>query len=203
MWLTSEPGFKAWLDDNGLFMLITSRQMDIYRRPAYCEHVTVQTSVYQIKGALGFRNTFILDEQGGIVAKSCSTGPFIDNTAGKLVRVPADVQATMNIEPKREMDELPRKIAVPDAPVEELPAIQAQRSDIDFYGHVNNANYVRMACDLLPEGFEWDRLRVEYKGQAKLGMHVHPTMRRTDGLVYMTLSGDEGETFVNLEFSKR
>ena len=44
-----------------------------------------------------------------------------------------------------------------------MPPIRVLRADIDYNKHLNNANYVRMAMELLPADFEINGLRVEYK----------------------------------------
>jgi hypothetical protein len=41
---------------------------------------------------------------------------------------------------------------------------------------MNNANYVRIAMELLPEGFEAKGMRVEYRVAAKLGDMLIPAI---------------------------
>ena len=59
---------------------------------------------------------------------------------------------------------------------EVLDPIKVLRADIDYNKHVNNANYVRMAMELLPENFKIQGLRVEYRVAAKLGDVPIPTV---------------------------
>ena len=63
LWIESEPVVFDWLQREHLALVITSRQLDIYRRPLYRERLRVRTQVYQLKGPLGYRNTMLLDEQ--------------------------------------------------------------------------------------------------------------------------------------------
>ena len=66
------------------------------------------------------------------------------------------------------------------------------RADIDYNKHVNNANYVRMAMELLPEDFVVTGLRVEYRVAAKLGDTLVPTIYRHDKVIIISLSiGEE------------
>lgn len=201
LWIESEPVVWDWMKENDFALVITSRQLDILRRPAYMERLTVRTSVYQFKGPLGFRNTIIYDAEEKPVAVSWCTGPFIDLKADKLARPPKDVAASMTIDPKFDMEYLPRKIALPDAPFETMPKIDVVPSDIDYYHHVNNAQYVRMACDILPRDFTWNRLRIEYKSQAKLDGVIEPAVCKTEDAIFVLLNDEDGNPYTEMEFS--
>ena len=201
LWMESEPLVSDWLERDKLALVITSRQLDIYRRPAYRERLSVRTSVYQLKGPLGFRNTALVDEQGSMVACCWCTGPFIDLAAGKMSKPPQDVHDSMVIDPKLDMEYLPRRINMPKEGFEDLGDILVRASDIDYYRHVNNAQYVRMACDNLPDGFSFNRLRIEYKSQAKLGMSVGCKRLALDDKLYFMLQDQEGNSFADLEMS--
>lgn len=202
LWLESEPAIDDYIIKNKLALIITSRQLDIFRRPLYRERLNVVTSVYQFKGPLGFRNTCIYDEQGKAVAKCWCTGPYFDLNAGKIVKLPKKISDTMLVEPKVEMEYLPRKIALPDEEPQQLSPVPVVPSDIDYYRHVNNAQYVRIACDNLPQEFSWNRMRVEYKSQAKLGMDIHPAIVMADDKVFMTLHDGDNNPFTVMEFSE-
>ncbi len=62
------------------------------------------------------------------------------------------------------------------------------RADIDYNKHLNNANYIRMAMELLPEDFEVKGLRVEYRVPAKLGDQLIPTLFQIEGGIIASLS---------------
>lgn len=225
LWLKSEPEYAKWVVDNGLSLILTSRQLDILRRPEWGETLRISTNLFDIKGPLGYRNTFIYDEAGEPVAKSWTVGPIMDLAAGKLAKVPADIKAVTSVEDKRDMEYLNKKIADPNPELgeelQELGRYTVRRCDIDMYHHMNNVAYVRLACEYLPEDFAWNRMRVEYKSQAKLGNQVIVLGCDTAGAVgaagegngegneegsacakYVRLADAEGNPFVNLEFSK-
>jgi acyl-ACP thioesterase len=64
------------------------------------------------------------------------------------------------------------------------------RADIDYNRHMNNANYVRIAMELLPDGFEVTDMRVEYRIAAKLGDSLTPILYETDGGYIVSLAID-------------
>lgn len=62
------------------------------------------------------------------------------------------------------------------------------RADIYYNRHMNNANYVRVAMELLPDDFLVKGLRVEYRIAAKLGDVLTPTIFHIDGGFIVSLS---------------
>ena len=179
MWIDSEPGVRQFFTDQNMTQLLASRQVEIIRVPSYKEELTVTTSVYGMKPMFGFRNTFIYDAEGRPCYRTWSMGAFVDKATGKLKRVDDATIASMTLEPKLEMNYGDRRIILPkDGGIAHDP-IPVMRADIDYNRHVNNANYIRMAMELLPDDFKIDGLRVEYRVAAKLGDTLIPAVYHT------------------------
>ena len=216
MWIDSEPGVKQYFTEQNMAQLLATRQVEIVRVPEYKEELTVTTSVYGMKPMFGFRNTFIYDAQGKPCYKTWSMGAFVDKTAGKLKRVDDATIQSMKLEPQLEMNYKDRRIILPKGRSSEshpslledgrvateldkvkdggevLEPIKVLRADIDYNKHLNNANYVRMAMELLPEDFVVSGLRVEYRVAAKLGDCLTPTIYKiADGIIVSLSIGSE------------
>ena len=98
----------------------------------------------------------------------------------------------MTLEPQLEMNYKDRRIILPKTEGEEQHPIKVLRADIDYNKHLNNANYVRMAMELLPENFVVNGLRVEYRVAAKLGDCLIPTIYKiADGIIVSLSIGSE------------
>ena len=82
-----------------------------------------------------------------------------------------------------------------------LEPIKVLRADIDYNRHLNNANYIRMAMELLPEGFVVRGLRVEYRVAAKSGDMLTPTIYNTDAGIVVALSAGT-DVCALMEFSE-
>jgi len=189
MWIDSEPGVKQYFTQQGMAQLLASRQVEVVRVPEYKEELTVTTSVYGMKPMFGFRNTFIYDAQGNPCYRTWSMGAFVDKANGKLKRVDEATIASMHLEPQLEMNYRDRRIILPREGGQVLEPVRVMRADIDYNRHMNNANYVRMAAELLPEGFQVGGLRVEYRVAARLGDMLTPTVYSTaDGAWIVALS---------------
>ena len=200
MWIDSEPGVKQYFTEQNMAQLLATRQVEIVRVPEYKEELTVTTSVYGMKPMFGFRNTFIYDAQGKPCYKTWSMGAFVDKAAGKLKRVDDATIQSMTLDPKLDMDYKDRRIILPKDGGKIIEPIKVLRADIDYNKHMNNANYVRMAMELLPEDLVVTGLRVEYRVAAKLGDMLVPTIYRHDKVIIISLSIGE-EVSAIIEFS--
>lgn len=200
LWMyESEPEVRKFFDDNNMAQLLASRQVEIIREPLFREELTVTTSVYDMKGMFGYRNTFIYDAEGKPCYKTWSMGAFIDKSTGKLKRVDDDAVSTMNIEPKLDMNYKDRRIILPKEGGIEAAPVTVMRSDIDYNKHLNNTNYVRMAMELLPEDFKVKGLRVEYKTPAKLSEVLTPVIYNSGDTIIISLKSG-GAVCANIEF---
>ena len=192
MWIDSEPEVKVYFARENMAQLLASRQVEIMRVPSFKEELTVTTSVYGMKPMFGFRNTFIYDAEGKPCYRTWSMGAFVDKANGKLKRVDDAVANSLLIEPQLEMNYKDRRIILPKGGGETFAPIRVMRADIDYNRHVNNANYIRMAMELLPEDFIVSGLRVEYRVAAKLGDCLTPTIYKiADGIIVSLSIGSE------------
>ncbi len=200
MWIDSEPGVKEYFAAQNMAQLLASRQVEIIRVPEYKEELTVTTSVYGMKPMFGFRNTYIYDAEGKPCYKTWSMGAFVDKANGKLKRVDDATIASMILEPQLEMNYGDRRIILPREGGEAQEPYKVLRADIDYNKHMNNANYVRIAMELLSEGFEVKCLRVEYRVAAKLGDVLVPVVYKVEGRFIVAISvGDDVSAII--EFS--
>ena len=197
MWIDSEQGVKDYFEKENMAQLLASRQVEVIRRPSFKEELTVTTSVYGMKSMFGFRNTFIYDAKGLPCYRTWSMGAFVDKSTGKLKKVNDQTISTMLLEPKLDMNYKDRRIILPKEGGTVLAPVAVQRADIDYNKHVNNANYIRMAMELLPEGFEVKGLRVEYRVPAKLNDQLVPTVYQQDELFIVALNiGNDVSTII-------
>ena len=200
MWIDSEPGVKEYFAAQNMAQLLASRQVEIIRVPEYKEELTVTTSVYGMKPMFGFRNTYIYDAEGKPCYKTWSMGAFVDKANGKLKRVDDATIASMTLEPQLAMNYGDRRIILPREGGEAQESYKVLRADIDYNKHMNNANYVRIAMELLPEDFEVKCLRVEYRVAAKLGDVLVPVVYNVEGRFIVAISvGDDVSAII--EFS--
>jgi acyl-ACP thioesterase len=199
MWIDSEPTARKFFTDNNMTQLLATRQVEVLRVPRYKEDLTVTTSIYEVMPMYGFRNTFIRDAQGQPCYRTWSMGAFVDLGTGKLARIADDAIASLTLDPKQEMNYRGRRIILPKQEGNLMESVMVMRADIDYNRHMNNANYVRIAMELLPEGFEVRDMRVEYRIAAKLGDMLTPNLYPIDGGYIIALDID-GQPSAIIEF---
>ncbi len=200
LWLESEPAFTAFLEENNATMMIGARQMEVLRRPEYGERLSIETSIYSFKPRMGFRNTCVRDAAGQLCAQSRCTGIFVSLTTGHPCRIPAEVIEAMTYDPEVEFVLPAGKIALPEGG-RALPPIEVRPSDIDYNQHVNNAQYIRMAVDALPQLAAARTLRVEYRQAATLGTTIHPVAHEAGQQTTLAFNSAQGTRLAVLEFA--
>lgn len=200
-WKESEPAFRDCLVENDAAQLLVFRQVEVLRVPCLYEKLTCSSSVFDCKGANGYRNTIITDEAGEPCYVSWSQGAFVNTTTGRLFRVPVEVLEQMQMEPRYAMHYRPRKIELPRGNEIPMPSIPVQHNDIDYNQHVNNAQYIRMALEYVPDDFEIATMRVEYKRAVRYGSSLQPSVLEMPEALYIILREEDSVCCI-VEFTR-
>lgn len=193
----------SYLDQKRKAWLLSSWQIVILRRPAIGEKISVVTWPYDFKGIYALRNFAILDRDGDYLVKANSCWFLLGLDTGKPLRIAEeDVAPYGELEERISMDYAPRKIVLPPQ-LEEAGRIRIMKHQIDTNHHVNNAQYVDMAREVLPEGAEIGEIRAEYKKAAVLGDEVILRRARTGGSYVVSFCGEDGTIFANVELKMK
>ncbi len=173
---------------------LSAWQIVIDRYPALGEKITIGTWPYGYKGIYAYRNFTIQDEDKRYLVKANSTWFFFDTQAGRPVRVQEkDVRDYGQGEPLP-MDYAPRRIALPET-FEIREPVVVVKHHIDTNHHVNNAQYVEFARELLPGDFRIGEVRAEYKKAAVIGDIMTPRVSRTGEGYVVALCDETGKPY--------
>ncbi|NBJ82151.1 acyl-[acyl-carrier-protein] thioesterase [bacterium 1XD42-94] len=187
-----------WLRRERRVWLLSSWQILVLKRPALGEEIRVRTWPYAFKGIYGLRNFAIYDADGDYAAKANSCWFLVDADTGKPVRVTEAIAAPYGeLEPKLPMEYAPRKIELPGG-LTDAGMRPVMRHQIDTNRHVNNAQYVDMARELLPEGIRICEIRAEYRKAAVLGDTLHMRYAETAGGYFVSICKEDGSIFANV-----
>ncbi len=189
----------AYLVPKNLVWVLASWQIVINRYPKLGEKVVIGTHPHDFKGFLGSRNFCMMTENGEMLAKANSLWTLLNFDTMKPVVAPEELTSKYQVEPPLDMEYAGRKIRIEG---EEVPGdpIVVRKQHLDSNYHVNNAQYISMAVDCLPEGFTIGGLRVEYKKQAHLNDVLLPFVIRQDDRIVVSLRDETGVVYVNAEF---
>ena len=195
-----DTAFCEWLGKHGATPVVSFRQLEVLRVPQLRERLTCTSHVYDIQGAFGYRNTAIYDAQGNPCYMSWSIAAFVNLQTGRMSRIPREAQGALQFPPRLNMTYAPRKIILPATPLVQLESFRVQRNDIDYNNHVNNAQYIRMALEYLPEDFQVGGLRVDYRKPVLPGSIITPGIAYGANAAYVVLAVEETACCV-VEFS--
>lgn len=201
-WFDSEPGLAEFLRGENAMIILSTRQVDVLRHPRHGEEICIQTRVYESNGFYGYRNTALYTAAGELLVASWCVGAFVRLSTGRPLRLPPQQVQGICIDDKLEMDYLPKKIRPPKEGFAPVEPVRAGPFDIDIYGHVNNAKYLRMACEVLPEWTGYNRLRVEYKKPVLEGETLAREVCREEGRAFVRMSDAAGRVACVVELSR-
>ena len=189
-----------YLMERNLVWVLASWQIEIKRWPALNERVIIGTLPHDFKGFLGSRNFVLKTQEGEILAVANTLWTLLNFDSMKPAIPPGDMLEKYPVEPRLDMDYSRRKIVV-GTEGENREIVIVRKQHLDSNNHVNNAQYVSIAGDYLPENFVIGGLRVEYKKQAHLNDVLVPYVVQSGENVVVSLRDENGGVYVNAEFS--
>lgn len=175
-------------------------QIDVDRYPALGEQVRIQTHPYDFRLCLGSRNFGMTDKNGEMCAVANSLWTFLNTDTGRPMKPTQEMMDRYQIEPPYEMEYLDRKIVM-EGSGEVCEPVEIRLHHLDTNQHVNNAQYVAVACDYLPEDFAIRRMRATYHKSAVRGDLMYPVVyREKEGCIGIALLAEDGKPYANVEF---
>lgn len=190
-----------YLRDKKQAWVLAAWQIEIIRMPKLCDVVTIGTFPYDFKKSLGFRNFLIQDEQGEVLARANTLWMLISTETGQP-QVPDQMMIeAYGIEPALDMQPIKRRIDVAEGGIEQEP-FTIRKYHLDTNNHVNNSQYVSMACEYLPDDFEVKGIRAEYKKSALYQDVLYPYVVMNGDVCQISFRDSEQKVYVNVEFVK-
>lgn len=184
------------LEPEGLVWVVNYWELEIIRRPNHGETVTVGTFPYDFKGCFGFRNFYIKDEQGEYLLKANTLWTLISVKNNMMAKAPEDIVKAYVLEPKLDMEYGSRKVTFPDeADCFDTEPIFITSMYLDGNGHVNNAQYLKMAFSVMEEADcvidQISHIRIDYRKQAMKGDIIKPVVFKTEDSCIIALCDEE------------
>ena len=180
--------------------VMNSWQIDIDRYPVLGECVKIQTHPYEFKMCIGARNFGMVDETETRIAVANTFWMFLNTETGRPMKPTDTILERYEIEPPYEMEYLDRKVVF-EGEGEKAEPVEVKVHHLDTNHHVNNAQYVAIACDYLPEDFEICRMRASYHKSAVLADLLYPVIyKEKEGCVGVALCDADGKPYANVEF---
>lgn len=181
--------------------VLSSWEIVIKKLPVLSEVIRVGTFPYDFKGFYGLRNFCLENEQAERIVIANSVWVYMNTETMRPDRVPESVLAAYH-----EKEEEPiafewseRKIKVEGEGVAEKP-IEVSHYFIDTNHHMNNGKYIMVAEGYLPEAFEVERIRAEYRKAAVLLDVLHPIIYKEENVVTVELADEANKPYAIVQF---
>ncbi len=181
--------------------LVNTWHVVIKQRPSMGEEFVVKTWPYKFRGVFGMRNFLLENAAGEVMAYADSQWFYFNHETGTPARPTKEAVEPFGLEEAYPMEHKPRKVVYPDD-LTYRDTICVCSNHLDTNEHVNNGEYVRMAADYLPVGYEVTELRVEYRLAAKLGDKIQIHTKEEEENYYVVMTDDKLSPYVITCFTK-
>lgn len=175
-----------------------SWNIEIKRIPGIFEDIVVKTWPYDFATSIGYRNVIIEDQNGEDIVCADSMWTLMDMNTGRPVRIEEEDAKGYDLEERYPMEKLGRKVRLPKE-FEDMDTVKVKKADIDYNGHMSNAKYILLAYEYLSREERFDRIRVEYKNQARFGEELRigravATEETGEQRIVIRISGKEDDS---------
>ncbi len=188
-----------YLNELNVTWIMASWQIVVKRYPKYGEEIVIGTWPYNFDTGFGYRNFSLHSASGEELAVANSVWLLISRESGHPVRLMPEITGHYDVEPKADMEYAPRKISFREQG-DEMESIRVPRAYLDTNRHMNNAQYIRMLLEYIPEEFHIGQVRVEYKTAAVRGDRIIPYVYNGEGIIKARLEDGNKNTYALLEF---
>ena len=177
---------------------LSSWQIVFHRRPLFGERIRISTWPHGFRGIYGYRNFTIADETGECLVQADSCWFFYDLERRCPARVTQDeIRGYGQGQEALVLPPAPRRIILPQEYTDGEP-VAVKRRHLDTNRHVNNAQYVSIARELLPEQFSVRELKAAYKRAAAQGERMYPKIARIQEGYVVSLQDENGTPYANI-----
>ncbi len=184
------------MKEEGMAWLLNYWNVRIVRRPAMNERFSVSTWVYQVKGIFARRGFLIETMDQEPLVHGISRWFYFQHKTGMPVKPKQIDLDVYTIEKEAPFVEEKGHIPVPED-LQLMQTYEVNPGFLDTNVHMNNSEYVKMACGVLDLGEEVTGLRVEYHQAAKnhdvIQVYAHRdpegvtvSLRNPEGMEYAT-----------------
>ncbi len=181
--------------------VLASWQLDLDRLPTIGEEIKVWTNPYSVKGFFGERNYMLSGMDDAFYLRGNSIWMYVDLTTGRPKRVDPEMFTAYERGEPIEMEYLDRKFDMP-SDLEEKECIRAPKLFLDTNQHVNNAKYLALAEEYIPDDFIPRRIRTEYKAPARYGDVMRPFIKLEENAFYASIRGEDDIVYCNMIIEK-
>ena len=177
--------------------LLMDWKLKIIERPNYGDNIKVITwsRIPNKLGAYTYRD-FEVYCKNKLVAIATSKWIMVDVDTEKIVRMTEEIIGRYESERQSVFKDSEIDKVKESKEFDNKVLYEIRKADIDINKHVHNLNYLNLACEVLPEEIEVDRLnniRIMYKHQITYNDKVQCLYKRQEDKNIITIKSEDGK----------
>lgn len=192
-----------YLRDRHLGWYITYWEIKIHSLPKMGEHIRISTWPVFFKGMFGSRNFKLESSEEETMDKEYvradSFWVLMDLENSRPARLTEDITGRYETNPPLDGEWQGRKIK-PFDDFNQIKTMEVMPVHLDTNYHMNNAYYIEIARDVLPQERKIYGIRCEYKKPALLGDKIVISSSENEAAVQVKLASENDEVFSMIEF---
>lgn len=165
------------------------------------QDICVGTAPTGFDSLYGTRQFFIKDNEGEYLVQADTIWVLIDLDRRRPTRITEEDSKNYEIETLFEGVTSKRKIRF-KGEKHKLPAFDVKKTYIDSNGHMNNADYLRVAVEYLPEGFGCKEMDIVYNKEAMEGETIIPYIYEEEDGVGISFEDEKGGLHTTIKLIK-
>ncbi len=186
------------LERYGVVWMIVRSWMQLDTQPDPSVPLTVRTWHRGMTGSMIFRD-FDLIQRGERIGQAVQTWVLVDVQSRTICRMSKIPELVNSPRPEMVKDLRPRRLMPPCALIDALPLV-AGSEDVDVNGHINNAAYVPLVLESLPEPVRAVRtLELNYHHECFAGQRLPRSLWQQGKDAYVRLMTPAGQIAFDLQ----
>lgn len=177
--------------DQGILWVVIQQYLEIHRMPEYDEEITVETWPGKTMHVLFPRYFRVLDNQGQVLINGSALWTLIDSHTRKMVF--AD-QYGIDVPGEDHEGQAPLPHAIKTENADHHTAFTVPYSYCDLNGHMNNARYLDLAEDVIPDAAQGAELRsitTQYAEEIRFAQTIDIAWTKLGSTYYVMGNGEQ------------
>lgn len=188
---------ETMLERYGVVWMVVRVWLQMNEQPDPSLPLTVRTWHRGQTGSVIFRD-FDLSQNGRRIGEAVQTWVLVDLQTRTICRMDKIPELVNSIRPEMVKSVRPRKL-IPSHPLHEAPPLCAGDDSVDINGHINNAAYIPLVLETLPQPVRSVRaLEINYHNECFAGQALPRFLWQEGPDAYVRLMTPEGLTALDL-----
>lgn len=166
---------SVWdLESQSVSWVLLKKTIRFFKFPLLGQNIEIHTFPSGLDGYFTYRDYYVYDENGDLCANASSMWTLMDTNERKMVKIPASF-GSLVYQTETYLPKPVQKMRIPEE--EDSPfKVKVNYLHLDWNGHVNNVQLVKMIFESLSENILKDRVlstfTIQFKSEAILGQNL-------------------------------